>query len=140
MIAPKQIRIEFSFVAITYRHSSKVRQVSSFVLFETLINKTSKFLDVSLKPSHTGISGNAFGTICYVFKARKFEFACMRKDEALDELSSSHEAELSSLKGQLAHQTQTHNNHKMQLEEHYQLMVEDLKQKLKVETFLCLLN
>ena len=56
----------------------------------------------------------------------------MRKDEALDDLQSNHESEMSSLKGQLAHQTQTHNNHQSQLEEHYQLMVEDLKNKLKV--------
>ena len=39
-------------MAITYRHSNKVRQVSSSSFFEILIKKTSKFLDVSLKSSH----------------------------------------------------------------------------------------
>ena len=46
-------------MAITYRHSNKVRQVSSF-LVETLIKKTSKFLDVSLKPSQLYNFGFSF--------------------------------------------------------------------------------
>ena len=61
------------------------------------------------------------------FKVKALKFACERKDEALGELDS----EKKHLEGEMVQQTHTHNKHKAQMEQHYQLMLDDLKDKVE---------